>query len=97
MACKYIYKSKEYTLDEIKNDLENILSENKLSKDELLFKKVNPVLAFQLEAQQVETIPSVLFEQLRQQPFITSEQALEAYKNIYTDSVGDWQSSEMNC
>ena len=57
----------------------------------------NNNINFQVEAQQVETIPSVLFEQLRQQPFVTSEQALEAYKNIYTDSVGDWQSSEMNC
>ena len=57
----------------------------------------DPNTMFQVEAQQTQMIPSVLFEQLRQQPFITSEQALEAYKNIYTDSVGDWQSSEMNC
>lgn len=52
---------------------------------------------FQVEAQQTQMIPSILFEQLRQQPFVTSEQAIEAYKNIYTNSVGDWQSSEMNC
>ena len=52
----------------------------------------------EVEAQQTQTIPSVLFEQLRQQPFVTSEQALEAYKNIYTDAVGDWQSSDLeNC
>ena len=42
-------------------------------------------------------IPSQLYEQLRQQPFVDSEQALEAYKNVYTDSVGDWQSTEFNC
>lgn len=49
------------------------------------------------EVTQNQMIPSQLYEQLRQQPFVDSEQALEAYKNVYTDSVGDWQSTEFNC
>ena len=58
----------------------------------------NNDIRFQMsEVTQNQMIPSQLYEQLRQQPFVDSEQALEAYKNVYTDSVGDWQSTEFNC
>ena len=58
----------------------------------------NNDIMFQIsEVTQNQMIPSQLYEQLRQQPFVDSEQALEAYKNVYTDSVGDWQSTEFNC
>ena len=46
---------------------------------------------------QNEFIPSQLYEELKQQPFIDSEQALEAYKNIYTEEVGDWQNADLDC
>lgn len=49
------------------------------------------------EVTQNQTIPSQLYEELKQQPFIDSEQALEAYKNIYTEEVGDWQNADLDC
>ena len=49
------------------------------------------------EVTQNHMIPSQLYEQLKQQPFINSDQALEAYKNIYTEEAGNWQDSDLNC
>ena len=40
-----------------------------------------------------EYIPSQLFDQIKQLPFITSEQALDIYKNIYKKSMSNWQNS----
>lgn len=59
-------------------------------------------ILFQNETQDVnlkqnEFIPSQLYEELKQQPFLDSEQALEAYKNIYTEEVGDWQNADLDC
>lgn len=45
---------------------------------------------------QNQTIPSKLYQELMMQPFITPEQALEAYKKIYTDEVGPWEDSEVS-
>lgn len=38
-------------------------------------------------------IPSKLYEQLRQLPFLTPEQALNVYKNIYRPNMSNWQNS----
>ena len=58
----------------------------------------NNDIMFQIsEVTQNQTIPSQLYEELKQQPFIDSEQALEAYKNIYTEEVGDWQNADLDC
>lgn len=44
-----------------------------------------------------EFIPSQLYEQLRQQPFIDENQALDAYKNIYSDDLNEWKDSDLDC
>ena len=49
------------------------------------------------EVTQNHMIPSQLYEKLKQQPFVNQDQALEAYKNIYTDEAGNWQDSDLNC
>lgn len=42
-------------------------------------------------------IPSQLYEQLKQQPFLNQDQALEAYKNIYSKDMQGWENSELDC
>mgnify|MGYP003614637314 CR=1 FL=1 len=41
-------------------------------------------------------IPSQLFEQIKQLPFITLEQALDVYKNIYRPNMSKWQNGEIS-
>lgn len=41
-----------------------------------------------------EFIPSQLYEQIRQLPFITAEQAVSVYKNIYRPNMLYWQKAE---
>lgn len=43
------------------------------------------------------TIPSQLYEQLKQQPFIDPDQALEIYKNIYSKELNYWKNKDLNC
>lgn len=51
----------------------------------------------QIEVQQNDFIPSQLYEELKKQPFFTENQALEAYKNIYSKQAQFWQDAELNC
>lgn len=59
--------------------------------------RTNPVIAFQIEVQQNEFIPSQLFEELSQQPFMTKEQALDIYQHIYTEGLNEWKDNDMTC
>ena len=61
--------------------------------------KVNPVLAFQkpINISQRDFIPSQLFEELSQQPFLNQEQALDIYQSIYTEDLNHWKDADLNC
>ena len=50
-----------------------------------------------VEVQQNEFIPSQLFEELSQQPFMTKEQALDIYQHIYTEGLNEWKDNDMTC
>jgi hypothetical protein len=43
------------------------------------------------------TLPSKLYNELKQQPFIDEEQALDAYKNIYSDELNQWKDTDLDC
>lgn len=65
---------------------------------------IKPVVAFQIigekdliNVEENQQIPSQLFDQLKSLPFITEEQALEMYKNIYSDNLNGWQDSTLDC
>lgn len=60
--------------------------------------KNNTVTPLKIETfEQKEFIPSQLFDELSAQPFVTKEQALEMYKNIYSEELNYWKNAEMNC
>lgn len=50
-----------------------------------------------LELKQKKFIPSQLYDELTQQPFVDTDQALDAYKNIYSDDIKGWKDSELDC
>lgn len=87
----------EYSIEEVSNmslqefsdaiNAEMFNSDGDMKDDTLL----------QIEVQQNEFIPSQLFEELSQQPFMTKEQALDIYQHIYTEGLNEWKDNDMTC
>lgn len=72
-----------------------------LSETEDVAREDQIILGFnsntEIKIKQNEIIPSVLYKALSEQPFINKEQALDAYKNIYSDNLNGWQNKELDC
>ena len=83
------------TENEINVKLSDYSSITKLSaKDKRQLKKEQKAI----ELKQKEFIPSQLYDELTQQPFIDNEQALDAYKNIYSDELKQWKdNTDLEC
>lgn len=82
------------TEDNIDIDLSNYSSITKLSKKERLEMHKREKEGIQ----EKEYIPSQLYDEIKQQPFINPEQALDMYKNIYTDEMDFWKDdSQSEC
>ena len=84
----YIYDQKEGK--PTPEDFE--ISQNTADNLRTIFEKNN-----EIEVQQNEFIPSQLFEELSQQPFMTKEQALDIYQHIYTEGLNEWKDNDMTC
>ena len=88
------YKGKTNLED---SDFRAIYEESRVSKKQFGDRDKYTMFSKSQNVKQNDMIPSKLFQDLMQQPFITPDQALEAYKKIYTDEVGDWQNSRLDC
>lgn len=82
------------TEKEINVKLSDYSSLTKLSaKDKRQIKKEQKAL----ELKQKEFLNSQLYDELKQQPFIDENQALDAYKNIYSDDLNQWKNEDLDC
>jgi hypothetical protein len=82
------------TEKEINVKLSDYSSLTKLSaKDKRQIKKEQKVL----ELKEKEFLNSQLYDELKQQPFIDENQALDAYKNIYSDDLNEWKNQDLDC
>lgn len=57
----------------------------------------NDVIKPEIEVKLKDEIPSQLYQELKEQPFLNSDQALEIYKNVHTEGLDSWKSSEFDC
>jgi len=82
------------TEKEINVKLSDYSSLTKLSaKDKREMKKEQKAL----ELKEKEFLNSQLYDELKQQPFIDENQALDAYKNIYSDDLNQWKNQDLDC
>lgn len=85
---------KVLTENEINVKLSDYSSLTKMStKDKREFRKEQKGL----ELKEKEFLNSQLYDELKQQPFIDEDQALDAYKNIYSDDLNQWKNEDLDC
>jgi hypothetical protein len=82
------------TENEINTKLSDYSSITKSSKREEYNKRKREQY---LEMKEKRILPSKLYDELKEQPFINEEQALDAYKNIYSDDLNEWKDSDLDC